>query len=160
MHIESEPPATIENNRPPSSWAYKGRIELTNIKVSYRLNAPLVLKGITCTFKEGNRVGVVGRTGSGKTTLINTLFCLVEPESGGIVIDGLNICYIGLKDLRMKLSIISQEPTLFKGSVRLNLDPLGLYSDQDIWVALEKCQLKATISRLLNQLDSSGENEL
>ena len=84
----------------------------------------------------------------------------MEPESGGIVIDGLDICSIGLKDLRMKLSIISQEPTLFKGSVRLNLDPLGLYSDQDIWVALEKCQLKATISRLPNQLDSSGENEL
>ncbi|KVI05881.1 AAA+ ATPase domain-containing protein [Cynara cardunculus var. scolymus] len=98
----------------------------------YRPNAPLVLKGITCTFKEGTRVGIVGRTGSGKTTLITALFRLVEPNSGRILIDGLDICSIGLKDLRMKLS------------------------------ALEKCQLKGTINSLPNCLDfpvsDEGEN--
>ena len=92
-----------------------------------------MLKGITCTFKEGSRVGVVGRTGSGKSTLISALFRLVEPASGDILIDGINICSIGLKDLKIKLSIITQEPTLFKGSIRTNLDPLGLYSDDDLW---------------------------
>ena len=102
-------------------------------QIRYRPNAPLVIKEITCTFKEGIKVGVVGRTGSGKTTLISALFRLVEPASGKILIDGLDICSIGLKDLRMKLSIIPQEPTLFKGSVRTNLDPLGLYSDDEIW---------------------------
>ncbi|XP_059286329.1 ABC transporter C family member 8 [Lycium ferocissimum] len=159
MRIPPEPPAIVEDNRPPSSWPTKGRIELLDLKIKYRPNAPLVLKGITCTFCEGTRVGVVGRTGSGKTTLISTLFRLVEPYSGQVTIDDINICSIGLKDLRSKLSIIPQEPTLFKGSVRTNLDPLGLYSDEEIWNALEKCQLKATISTLPNLLDSSVSDE-
>lgn len=162
MHITPEPPAVVEDRRPPPSWPSKGRIELQELKIRYRPNAPLVLKGITCTFKEGTRVGVVGRTGSGKTTLITALFRLVEPLSGHILIDEIDICSMGLKDLRMKLSIIPQEPTLFRGSVRTNLDPLGLFSDDEIWQALEKCQLKDTICSLPNKLDSSvsddGEN--
>ncbi|XVF86794.1 hypothetical protein PTKIN_Ptkin18bG0071300 [Pterospermum kingtungense] len=159
LHIPAEPPAIIEDKRPPTSWPSKGRIELQELKIRYRPNAPLVLKGISCTFQEGTRVGVVGRTGSGKTTLISALFRLVEPASGKILIDGLDICSMGLKDLRMKLSIIPQEPTLFKGSIRTNLDPLGLYSDDEIWKALEKCQLKTTISGLPNKLDSSVNDE-
>ncbi|KAH1048139.1 hypothetical protein J1N35_038923 [Gossypium stocksii] len=127
------------------------------ISIRYRPNVPLVLKGITYTFKEGTRVGVVGRSGSGKSTLVGALFRLVESVEGKIFIDGLDICSIGLKDLRMKLSIIPQEPTLFRGSVRTNLDPLDLYTDREIRKALEKCQLKATISSLPNKLDSSDE---
>ncbi|KAK4479578.1 hypothetical protein RD792_015096 [Penstemon davidsonii] len=159
MHIPPEPPAIIGDNRAPASWPSKGRIELLDLKIRYRVNSPIVLKGITCIFKEGKRVGVVGRTGSGKTTLISALFRLVEPYRGHIIIDGIDICSIGLKDLRLKLSIIPQEPTLFRGSVRTNLDPLGLHSDDEIWKALEKCQLKATISQLPNLLDSSVSDE-
>ncbi|KAF5793382.1 putative ABC-type xenobiotic transporter [Helianthus annuus] len=159
MHIPPEPAAVVEGNRPPSSWPLKGRIELHEVKIRYRPNAPLVLKGITCTFKEGTRIGIVGRTGSGKTTLITALFRLVEPDSGTIHIDGLDICSIGLKDLRMKLSIIPQEPTLFKGSIRTNLDPLELHSDDEIWKTLEKCQLRNTVSSLPNGLGSSVSDE-
>ncbi|XP_058074069.1 ABC transporter C family member 8-like [Magnolia sinica] len=159
MHIPSEPPAIVDDMRPPLSWPSEGRIDLQELKIRYHPNAPLVLKGITCTFKAGNRVGVVGRTGSGKTTLISALFRLVEPVSGKILIDDLDICSMGLKDLRMKLSIIPQEPALFRGSVRSNLDPLGLYSDREIWEALEKCQLVTTIRSLPNLLDSSVSDE-
>ncbi|KAH7651237.1 Xenobiotic-transporting ATPase protein [Dioscorea alata] len=162
MHLESEPPAVISDRRPPPSWPHEGSIDFLELKVKYRPNAPYVLKGITCRIVAGNKVGVVGRTGSGKTTLIGALFRLLEPAAGRILVDGLDICSIGLKDLRLKLSIIPQEPTLFKGTVRSNLDPLGLHSDQEIWEALEKCQLKTVISSNPSGLDSSvsddGEN--
>ncbi|CAN6345532.1 unnamed protein product [Urochloa humidicola] len=162
MHLPAEPPAVISDSRPPPSWPSKGRIDLENLRVKYRPNAPTVLRGITCTFAEGNKVGVVGRTGSGKTTLLSALFRLIDPSSGRILIDDLDICTIGLKDLRMKLSIIPQEPTLFRGSVRSNVDPLGLHTDEDIWKALDKCQLKKTISALPGLLESpvsdDGEN--
>ncbi|TVU07887.1 hypothetical protein EJB05_41262 [Eragrostis curvula] len=154
MHLPPEPPAIIPEHRPPTSWPQEGRIDLQDLKIRYRPNAPLVLKGITCTFAAGNKIGVVGRTGSGKSTLISSLFRLVDPAGGRILIDKLDICSIGLKDLRTKLSIIPQEPTLFRGTVRNNLDPLGLHSDQEIWEALEKCQLKTAISSTPALLDT------
>ncbi|RHN39251.1 putative xenobiotic-transporting ATPase [Medicago truncatula] len=159
IHIPAKPPSIVDNNRPPSSWPSKGKIDLEGLEIRYRPNSPLVLKGITCTSKEGSRAGVVGRTGSGKSTLISALFRLVEPSRGDILIDGINICSIGLRDLRTKLSIIPQEPTLFKGSIKTNLDPLGLHSDDEIWKTVEKCQLKETISKLSSLLDSSVSDE-
>lgn len=92
-----------------------------------------MLRGITCTFQGGHKIGIVGRTGSGKTTLIGALFRLVEPAGGKIVIDGLDITKIGLHDLRSRFGIIPQDPTLFHGSVRYNLDPLGQFTDEQIW---------------------------
>ncbi|KAJ1262043.1 hypothetical protein BS78_09G077000 [Paspalum vaginatum] len=154
MHLPAEPPAVINDRRPSPSWPSTGRIDLDNLSVKYRPNAPMVLHGINCIFAAGNKIGVVGRTGSGKTTLLSALFRLIDPYSGRILIDEIDICTIGLKDLRMKLSMIPQEPTLFRGSIRSNVDPLGLHTDEDIWEILDKCQLKKTISDLPGLLES------
>jgi len=88
---------------------------------------------MTCTFKAGHKVGIVGRTGSGKSTLIASLFRLVEAAGGKIVVDGIDIFSIGLHDLRSRFGVIPQDPTLFNGTVRYNLDPLFQHSDKEIW---------------------------
>ena len=88
---------------------------------------------MTCTFPGGLKTGIVGRTGSGKSTLVQTVFRMVEPAAGQIIIDGVNISSIGLHDLRSRLSIFPQDPTMFEGTIRSNLDPLEEYTDQQIW---------------------------
>ena len=103
------------------------------MKVCYDPHLPLVLRGLTCKFYGGMKTGIVGRTGSGKSTLIQTLFRIVEPTAGQVMIDNINISSIGLHDLRSRLSIIPQDPTMFEGTVRNNLDPLEEYTDEQIW---------------------------
>ena len=105
------------------------------LQVRYAKHLPYVLRNITCTILGRKKVGVVGRTGSGKSTLIQALFRIVEVREGSIVIDDVDICKIGLHDLRARLSIIPQDPTMFAGTVRGNLDPLEEYSDHRIWEA-------------------------
>jgi len=102
-------------------------------QIRYRSNGPLVLHGITCTFEAGHKIDIVGRTGSGKSTLISALFRLVEPAGGKIIVDGIDISSIGLHDLRSRFGIIPKDPTLFNGTLRYNLDPLSQHTDQKIW---------------------------
>lgn len=132
-NIPSEAPLVIEDCRPKPEWPTDGTIDLANLCVQYSPSLPVVLKGITCTFPGEKKIGVVGRTGSGKSTLIQALFRVVEPSGGQILIDGLDISKIGLHDLRSRIGIIPQDPTLFQGTVRTNLDPFQQHSDQEIW---------------------------
>jgi len=106
---------------------------LTVLQIRYAEHLPSVLKNINCTFPGRKKVGVVGRTGSGKSTLIQAIFRIVEPREGSIIIDDVDICKIGLHDLRSRLSIIPQDPAMFEGTIRANLDPLQQYSDSEIW---------------------------
>ena len=132
-NVPSEAPLVIEECRPNPEWPTEGRIELEDLHVQYNPDLPMVLKGITCTFPGEKKIGIVGRTGSGKSTLIQALFRVVEPSGGRILIDGLDISKMGLQDLRSRLGIIPQDPTLFQGTMRTNLDPLQQHSDQEIW---------------------------
>ncbi|CAM8900604.1 unnamed protein product [Rhodiola kirilowii] len=154
MHVPSEAPEVIEENRPPQNWPTVGKVEIHDLKVRYRADTPLVLRGISCTFEGGHKIGIVGRTGSGKTTLIGSLFRLVEPAGSRIVVDGIDISKIGLHDLRSRFGIIPQDPTLFNGTVRYNLDPLGEHSEYEIWEVLQKCQLLEAVKEKEAVLDS------
>ncbi|XP_062174169.1 putative ABC transporter C family member 15 isoform X2 [Alnus glutinosa] len=160
--IKSEAPLVIEDSRPPNNWPEVGTICFKNLKIRYAEHLPSVLKNINCTFPGRKKVGVVGRTGSGKSTLIQAIFRIVEPGEGSIIIDDVDICKIGLHDLRSRLSIIPQDPAMFEGTIRANLDPLQQYSDSEIWEALDKCQLGHRVRDKEEKLDSTvvenGEN--
>nr|CAB3501191.1 unnamed protein product [Digitaria exilis] len=162
ISIPEEPPLFMSGDKLAHNWPSNGEIHLYNLHVKYAPQLPFVLKDLTVTFPGGMKTGIVGRTGSGKSTLIQALFRIVDPSIGQILIDGINICTIGLHDLRSRLSIIPQEPTMFEGTVRSNLDPLGEYTDNQIWEALDCCQLGDEIRKKALKLDSpvieNGEN--
>jgi ABC-type multidrug transport system fused ATPase/permease subunit len=164
-NVEQEGPRTSKQP-PPSSWPTKGEIVLKGLNMRYRKDTPLVIKNVSLTIKGGHRVGVVGRTGSGKSSLMMVLLRLVEPEfdgpDGPIFLDGVDITKIGLLELRRKISIVPQSPVIFSGTLRSNLDPFNQYSDASIWDALDKCNLKNMAAEYAEKLDHPvseyGEN--
>jgi ABC-type multidrug transport system fused ATPase/permease subunit len=146
----------------PENWPDKGEIKLSAVSARYRPGLPTVLKSITFTIPKHTKVGVCGRTGSGKTTLAKLLFRLMEVEDGKIEIDGLDISRVELPTLRRKITMIPQDPTLFAGPLRYSLDPAGDYSDEHLWGALERVGMMAYIEGTQNGLDAEivegGEN--
>lgn len=161
MGVENEAP-WVTDKRPPADWPSRGEIWFNNYEVRYRPELDLVLKGITCHIKSTEKVGVVGRTGAGKSSLTNCLFRILESAGGQIIIDGVDIASIGLHDLRGKLTIIPQDPILFSGSLRMNLDPFNKYSDEEVWKALELAHLKSFVEGLqlglYHEVAEGGDN--
>uniref|UniRef100_J3L0S1 ABC transporter domain-containing protein n=1 Tax=Oryza brachyantha TaxID=4533 RepID=J3L0S1_ORYBR len=145
MNTVSEAPDIVEDNQLPADWPSAGKVVLEYLEVKYTHDASAVLKGISCTFHGGEKIGIVGRTGSGKATLINAIFILVEHSGGKIIIDGQNITTMGLMDLRSRIGLVPQDRILFHGSIRYNLDPQGNFLNEQIWKVLGKCQLDEVI---------------
>ncbi|XP_077994403.1 ATP-binding cassette sub-family C member 5-like [Glandiceps talaboti] len=160
--LTSEAPSVIKGQKVPDDWPAQGTLKIDNLEIRYRKNLPLALKGVTFDVKPMEKIGIVGRTGAGKSSLCLSLFRLIEAASGTIWIDGVDISTIGLEDLRSRLSIIPQDPVLFVGTIRYNLDPFDHYSDDKIWNALEKCYLKDMVAQLDGKLSApvmeNGEN--
>ncbi|XP_060250586.1 ATP-binding cassette sub-family C member 4-like isoform X9 [Ovis aries] len=150
--LEKEAPWELEH-RPPPSWPHGGEIDFYHINFRYSLDRPLVLKNLRVPTAPREKLGIVGRTGAGKSSLIAALFRLSEPE-GRIWIDGLWTSDIGLHDLRKKMSVALQEPVLFTGTMRKNLDPFNEYLEEELWNVLEEVQLKEAIKALPSGLDT------
>lgn len=146
----------------PKNWPEQGQVVFRDFQVRYREGLDLVLRGITFTVQGGEKVGIVGRTGAGKSSLTLALFRIIESAGGQIIIDGHDISKLGLHALRSRLTIIPQDPVLFSGTLRINLDPFNTHSDDDIWRALEHAHLKAFVKGLAaginHEVTEGGEN--
>uniref|UniRef100_A0A3P9HFG9 ATP-binding cassette, sub-family C (CFTR/MRP), member 2 n=1 Tax=Oryzias latipes TaxID=8090 RepID=A0A3P9HFG9_ORYLA len=152
----------ITDCRPLEKWPEEGRLQFIDYKVRYRPGLDLVLHGITCNIASTEKIGIVGRTGAGKSSLTNCLFRIIEAAEGKILIDDVDISTIGLHDLRSRLTIIPQDPVLFSGTLRMNLDPFDKFSDEELWKALELSHLKDYVAGLQEGLQhevaEGGEN--
>jgi len=142
------------------SWPESGEIEFKNYYAKYRPNLPFVLKDVSFKIHGSEKIGVVGRTGSGKSTTLLSLLRIIEAHAGQIFIDNVDISQIGLDDLRKKITIIPQDPLLYKGTLKQNLDLLGIYSEAQMWKALEKVCMKDKFleAGLESEVKEGGEN--
>uniref|UniRef100_A0A1B0D0A2 ABC-type glutathione-S-conjugate transporter n=1 Tax=Phlebotomus papatasi TaxID=29031 RepID=A0A1B0D0A2_PHLPP len=161
-YSDVEKEAEWEKGERDPLWPHEGRVEFDDFQVRYREGLDLVLKGITFSVQSCEKVGIVGRTGAGKSSLTLALFRIIEAAGGKITIDDKNIGELGLHNLRSRLTIIPQDPVLFSGSLRMNIDPFQSYSDDDIWRVLELSHLKHYVkglqAGLLHEISEGGEN--
>ncbi|KAK2463720.1 hypothetical protein APHAL10511_004471 [Amanita phalloides] len=149
-----EAPREIPENKPVIGWPSKGEIEFGNYATRYRAGLDLVLKDISIRIKPAEKIGICGRTGAGKSSILLSLFRIIEPATGTVTIDGIDITKIGLHDLRSAIAIVPQTPDLFEGTLRENVDPVGEYRDVDIWMALDQAHLKSYVESLTGGLDA------
>nr|NP_995693.1 Multidrug-Resistance like protein 1, isoform I [Drosophila melanogaster]AAS64696.1 Multidrug-Resistance like protein 1, isoform I [Drosophila melanogaster] len=160
---KQEAPWELEQDKnKPKNWPQEGRVEFQNFQVRYREGLDLVLRGVSFNIQGGEKVGIVGRTGAGKSSLTLALFRIIEAAGGRISIDGVDIASMGLHMLRSRLTIIPQDPVLFSGSLRINLDPFEIKTDDEIWKALELSHLKSFVKSLAaglnHEIAEGGEN--
>jgi len=156
-HIEPE--ASWDEGEPvPPNWPSQGAVIFKNYSTRYRENLDLVLRHISLEINAGEKVGIVGRTGAGKSSLTLALLRIVEPVEGGIFIDDVDICKLGLHTLRGRVAMIPQDPVLFKGTLRINVDPEEQYTDEQVWTALEKSHLKTAEKPISFEVDEGGSN--
>ncbi|RIB11911.1 ATP-binding cassette transporter 1 [Gigaspora rosea] len=152
IDLPSEAPLVIADNRPQPAWPQNGVIEYKDYSTRYRPGLELVLRGVSFHVKPKEKIGIVGRTGAGKSSLTLSLFRLIESAGGSIIVDGMDISKIGLYDLRSRITIIPQDPILFEGTVLFNLDPFKTHNDVEIWQALQSAHLKDYIAQLDDKL--------
>ncbi|XP_059617015.1 multidrug resistance-associated protein 1 isoform X2 [Phlebotomus argentipes] len=159
---KQEAPWELPNATVPKNWPEVGTVEFRDFQVRYREGLELVLRGITFVVDGGQKVGIVGRTGAGKSSLTLSLFRIIESAGGSILIDGQDISKLGLHTLRSRLTIIPQDPVLFSGSLRMNLDPFNSHTDDEVWRALEHAHLRAFVKGLTaglnHEVSEGGEN--
>lgn len=152
--LPSEAPEVISKHRPPISWPAHGAVSFNNYSTRYRPGLDLVLKNINLDIMPHEKIGVVGRTGAGKSSLTLALFRLIEPVDGFISIDNLNTSTIGLLDLRRRLAIIPQDAALFEGTIKDNLDPGHVHDDTELWSVLDHARLKEHVSSMPGKLEA------
>ncbi|ORY40364.1 P-loop containing nucleoside triphosphate hydrolase protein [Rhizoclosmatium globosum] len=159
-NIPSE--AAMDLPLPRESWPETGSISFNKAEMRYRPDLPPVLKNLTLEVRGGEKIGIVGRTGAGKSSIISALYRLVELSDGAISIDGVDLTTVGLRQLRTSLSIIPQAPILFQGTIRSNIDPLNRHDDNAVWTVLDHASLKDYVSSLDEKLEApvqeNGEN--
>ncbi|KAI8919432.1 P-loop containing nucleoside triphosphate hydrolase protein [Powellomyces hirtus] len=156
LTIDQEAPAeSTPRDRPPFDWPASGRVEFRNVTARYAPDLVPVLDNVSFTAQAGEKVGIVGRTGAGKSTLSLALFRFLEASAGHIFVDGVDVATVGLRDLRSRLTIIPQDPVLFTGTVRSNLDPFGQHSDLELWTALRRAHLAESSTARLSRNPSS-----